>query len=878
LTKTYTHPVRRTAAGVLAGALALSGAVAAATPASAAAGFALERVQGNDRYETSAAIARAFGPSSGVILASGEAGRTVDALSANFLAGVQQVPVLLTARDSTPASVRAVLNSLTGNKSITIVGGTAAVSQAQENALRAAGFAVTRLGGADRYATSEQIITAGRASANAIGLVASGTSFPDALAGGPLAYKGKHPVFLVTRDSIPQDTLDAMVAAGTRSVIILGGEAVVGPRVRSAIEARGITVVTRLAGIDRSATSVAIADYVIANQGFTANTFNLASGAEAGGGADALSGAALSGKESRPLLITNTATSADPVVAFATARRATLNTAGRIFGGPAAVSLALEAAIEAAGVGTATNQTLVVTPTAAATLTLANEATGTQAERDADNRTYTVTGLNPQGRYRITLVNTASVTVAANGAVTFRSSADAASGSGFSVDVGEDIADITSVNGAAPLNNGVALDAAARTATGVPSAAGVLTFTIDGTSAGSVTPVVYLDGGQGGTSTTGGTSVRLETSATAAGQSAAPTETFGIGGATVFVNPAAAAGTFSSTAVQSVNRAANQFDAGNLSFVFDANDTFTISGAPVTLAQFAAALSGGDTISGTFATNPALTSTFNLVDSNPGTVTSVAAAAGEGVNRNDISVTVTFPTGQNLDSVVIQRATVTGLNGQGQTTGDVGAFTTVATVTPTAAQLAAGSLVYVDDNVAPGSYRYQAAVANDGQQSAFVADTTNETSATPTGDTTAPTATTTTLVTDGGLAGLLDSGDVFTIVASEALSAPAAGAVIRVQDVVNATTNPTASVADLVCGTTATCVVNATAIPAGAPRNAGAAAGTVLSITITAAPSVITAGSVPGISIPADITNTAGITDVAGNRISLTTGDVQINP
>jgi putative cell wall-binding protein len=96
LTKTHNHPVRRTAAGVLASTLALSGVVAAVTPAHAAAGFALERVQGNDRYETSAAVARAFGPTTGVILASGEAGRTVDALSANFLAGVQQVPVLLT--------------------------------------------------------------------------------------------------------------------------------------------------------------------------------------------------------------------------------------------------------------------------------------------------------------------------------------------------------------------------------------------------------------------------------------------------------------------------------------------------------------------------------------------------------------------------------------------------------------------------------------------------------------------------------------------------------------------------------------------------------------------------------------------------------------
>ena len=64
MSKTTRHPVRRTAAGVLASALALSGAVVAASPANAAAGFALDRLAGNDRYETSAAIAAAFGVNS----------------------------------------------------------------------------------------------------------------------------------------------------------------------------------------------------------------------------------------------------------------------------------------------------------------------------------------------------------------------------------------------------------------------------------------------------------------------------------------------------------------------------------------------------------------------------------------------------------------------------------------------------------------------------------------------------------------------------------------------------------------------------------------------------------------------------------------------
>ena len=69
MSKINRHPVRRTAAGVLAGALALSGAVAAAVPANAAPGFTLDRLDGVTRYDTSARIAEAFGPSTGAILA-----------------------------------------------------------------------------------------------------------------------------------------------------------------------------------------------------------------------------------------------------------------------------------------------------------------------------------------------------------------------------------------------------------------------------------------------------------------------------------------------------------------------------------------------------------------------------------------------------------------------------------------------------------------------------------------------------------------------------------------------------------------------------------------------------------------------------------------
>ena len=847
---------RRTAAGALAAALTLFGTVAAAAPASAGPEFALERIAGANRYETSAAIASAFGPSTGAILASGETGRSVDALSANFLAGVRGGPVLLTRRDRVPAAVMARLNALTGAKNVTIVGGTVAVSAAVETQLRGLGFTVTRLGGEDRYATSEAIITAGRASANAIGLVASGTSFPDALAGGPLAYKGRHPIFLTAGGGLPQDTIAAMVAARTRQVIILGGAAAVPASVESALVARGITVVRRLGGAGRSETSRLVANYLVDSQGFTNTTFNLASGAPRLEGVDALSGGALSGRQNRALLITDTQTQAAPVIAFARERAATLNAVGNIFGGPAAVSVPLEEAIEAAGRTLGSFQTLNVLPQEAVTLTLADESTTgtTEAARNADNRSYTVSGLNTGTRYRITLVNASSIQ-GTGASRTFLSSAIGGSATAFGVDVGADIADIVRVNGAAPTNDGAALDAAARTATAVP-VAGSITFEIDGTAPGTVVPVVHVDGGPGGTATTGGADVRLETGATAAGQFAAPTETFGVGGPTTFVNPAAASGNVGTSTtpvtVQSVNRGANQFDANGVTFTYDANDIFRVGGVPASLEEFEARLSSGDTFFASYSATAAAVSTFDLNDVNPAAPTSVSAQAGTGAASNDISVTVAF-TG-DADAVVIQRAPVTGTGSTDEaTTGTVGAYATLTTVTLTAAQRTAGSVVFVDADVAAGSYRYQAAVVDDGQQSPFTADPANEASTTP-GAATTLTATGT--ARDLNSNQTFEDGDPFTVTFSEAVNPAGLNtATLSIRDADGTT-------GTITCGTG--CTLNATNTVLSIPNAtfpAGGGGTTVLfqgDLTVAATTGLVAADDGVAVAAPFTLTRLAG--------------------
>ncbi len=350
MSKINRHPVRRTAAGVLASALVLSGAVAAAVPAQAATGFQLDRIAGDNRYETSALTVAAFGQANGAILASGENGRTPDALAANFLAGMRNVPVALTTQNRVTAEVLAALHGL-GGENITVVGGTAAVSEDVVTQLRGEGFTVDRVFCANRYETAREIVEAGESpEASNIGLVASGTSTIDALAGGPLSFAGKHPMFLVTRDGIPEATLEAIRISGVTSVFVLGGEAAVGPGVVAQLAAAGVTVRERLFGDNRSETSVAIANRLIADFGFSATTFNLASGLNEG--VDALGAAALSGRERRVLLVTQNASTAPAITGFATTNTTRLTTAGHVFGGPAAISTTFEAAVETAGVGT----------------------------------------------------------------------------------------------------------------------------------------------------------------------------------------------------------------------------------------------------------------------------------------------------------------------------------------------------------------------------------------------------------------------------------------------------------------------------------------------------------------------------------------------
>lgn len=120
---------------------------------------------------------------------------------------------------------------------------------------------VTRIGGWDRYGTSAAVARTGWPGGTHTAVIASGDTFADALAGGPLAADRGWPLLLVRSNGVPGATARALADLGVRRVIILGGEAAVGRPVAQDLASKGYTV-KRIGGRDRTATAAAIAGYL----------------------------------------------------------------------------------------------------------------------------------------------------------------------------------------------------------------------------------------------------------------------------------------------------------------------------------------------------------------------------------------------------------------------------------------------------------------------------------------------------------------------------------------------------------------------------------------------------------------------------------------
>lgn len=177
-------------------------------------GIDVERVSGEDRYSTAAAVAaKFFVAPAGAYYVSGA--NYADALGGGAAAAKRGWPLLLTALDSVPAATPVV-----GRERIAL-GGTAAISDAVVAQLQA-----RRVAGGDRFATAAATALDAFTTASTIHL-ATGLNFPDALAGTVAAARDNAPLLLTRSDCVAQTINDAAKTLGGVSRVVLGGTAVV---------------------------------------------------------------------------------------------------------------------------------------------------------------------------------------------------------------------------------------------------------------------------------------------------------------------------------------------------------------------------------------------------------------------------------------------------------------------------------------------------------------------------------------------------------------------------------------------------------------------------------------------------------------------------
>jgi putative cell wall-binding protein len=186
-----------------------------------------------------------------------------DALGGSGLAG-DRAPVLFTngpsRYDPNPAlhSVTAaeVDRVLGGRGTVYLLGGTSAVSPRTERELAAAGYTVRRLSGASRVETSvrvaEEIVRVHGAPSRI--LVARADDWPDAVTGGAYAAASGSPLVLTGRNELHGAAAQFLARNRGAQVFALGGEAALSNGV---VRSAGAT---RVAGRDRAATAVAVAE------------------------------------------------------------------------------------------------------------------------------------------------------------------------------------------------------------------------------------------------------------------------------------------------------------------------------------------------------------------------------------------------------------------------------------------------------------------------------------------------------------------------------------------------------------------------------------------------------------------------------------------
>ena len=224
---------------------------------------AIQRLAGASRYETAVEISKAGFPdgSDTVVLAYGL--NYADALAGMSLAKNMNAPILLTNLKTLPAETLAEIKRLKA-KNVIILGGTGAVGEEVESALKKEGLKTERIAGATRFETATKIAEkmqklSGKAPEDVFFVY--GLDYADALSVSTVAALKNAPIiYLTTKGNLNADTAAylAKIKGSVKNAYVIGGDGVISnDMMKKAGNALGVTP-KRVFGANRFETCVAV--------------------------------------------------------------------------------------------------------------------------------------------------------------------------------------------------------------------------------------------------------------------------------------------------------------------------------------------------------------------------------------------------------------------------------------------------------------------------------------------------------------------------------------------------------------------------------------------------------------------------------------------
>ncbi len=189
-------------------------------------GYLVIRLSDEDRIGTALAVAQyvidgGLIPEEVVVAAAGD---FPDALAGAAYAAANGGVVLLTDTAQLDSRVAALITGLPEGTEVIVAGGESAVSAAAYAELEALGLPVSRVAGASRYDTAALLAELGYGGGDTV-VLATGTNYPDALAGAVYAARLDAPVLLVDAGELPEEVAAFLTrhAATLDTVLTLGG-------------------------------------------------------------------------------------------------------------------------------------------------------------------------------------------------------------------------------------------------------------------------------------------------------------------------------------------------------------------------------------------------------------------------------------------------------------------------------------------------------------------------------------------------------------------------------------------------------------------------------------------------------------------------------